>query len=139
MLKKVALYFPQVGYTQGMNFAVGFLMVSGCEEEESFRLLVKMLTHDRILAIGLYEDNFPLVTFYCEVFWNLLEKKVPQVYNCLKKSYISDDLWLFQWFISLYLYNFPVEFVRKVWDFIICKKDMAVVLIALGIIKSLKK
>ena len=98
-----------------------------------------MLTHDRILAIGLYEDNFPLVTFYCEVFWNLLEKKVPAVHKVLKKSYISDDLWLFQWFISLYLYNFPLEFVKKVWDFIICKKEMAVVLIALGIIKSLKK
>ena len=97
------------------------------------------MVHDSILAIGLYEDNFPLVTFYCEVFWRLLEKKIPAVYKILKKCSITDDLWLFQWFISLFLYNFPVEFVRKVWDFLICKKEMAVVLIALGIIKSIKK
>ena len=31
-----------------------------------------MMVHDRILAIGLYEDNFPLVQLYCEVFWQLL-------------------------------------------------------------------
>jgi hypothetical protein len=31
-----------------------------------------MLAHDRILAIGLYEDGFPLTKFYCEVFWVLL-------------------------------------------------------------------
>ena len=101
--------------------------------------MTKMLVHDKILAIGLYEDNFPLVTFYCEVFWNLLEKKMPVVFKVLRKNYITDDLWLFQWFISLYLYNFPLEFAKIVWDFILCKKEMAVVLVALGIIKSIKK
>ena len=70
--------------------------------------MTKFLVHDKILTIGLYEDNFPLVTFYCEVFWNLLEKKMPVVYGVLKKSYITDDLWLFQWFISLFLYSFPI-------------------------------
>jgi hypothetical protein len=29
----VALYFPQMGYTQGLNFVAGFLLLSGCEEE----------------------------------------------------------------------------------------------------------
>jgi len=64
---------------------------------------------------------------------------MPKVYSILKKSYITDDLWLFQWFISLFLYNFPLEFVKRLWDFIICKKEMGVVLIALGVIKSMKK
>ena len=32
ILKKVALYFPEMGYTQGLNFAVGFLMLSGFED-----------------------------------------------------------------------------------------------------------
>ena len=80
-----------------------------------------------------------MVQFYCEVFWQLLEKKMPRVYSMLKKSYITDDLWLFQWFISLFLYSFPLEFAKKVWDFIVFKKELAVVLVALGVIKSLKK
>jgi hypothetical protein len=84
--------------------------------------MTKLMAHDRILAIGLYEDNFPLVQLYCEVFWILLEKKMGGVYNVLRKNYITDDLWLFQWFISLFLYNFPIEFAKKVWDFLICKK-----------------
>lgn len=100
--------------------------------------MVKLLLHDKILAIGLYEDNFPLVTFYCEMFWILLEKKLPAVFRVLRKSYITDDLWLFQWFISIFLYNFPLEFVRRIWNFLICKKEMAMVLIALGIVRSIK-
>lgn len=65
ILKKLALFFPHVGYTQGLNFTCGFLLISGCEDEECFRLLAKMMIHDRILAIGLYEDDFPLVKLYC--------------------------------------------------------------------------
>lgn len=68
----MALYFPHMGYTQGLNFVGGFLLLSGCEEEECFTLLVRLLAHDRILAIGLYEDGFPLAKLYCEVFWVLL-------------------------------------------------------------------
>jgi hypothetical protein len=49
-----------------------------------------MMVHDRILAIGLYEDGFPLNKFYCEIFWILLEKKIPKVYEKLKSTNILD-------------------------------------------------
>ncbi len=47
-------------------------------------------------------------------------------------------MWIFQWFITLFLYNFPLEFTKRLWDFTICKKEFAPVLISLGIIKALK-
>jgi hypothetical protein len=33
VLKYIAIYFPQQGYTQGLNFIVGFLLLSGATEE----------------------------------------------------------------------------------------------------------
>jgi hypothetical protein len=99
---------------------------------------VRTLAHDRILAIGLYEDGFPLVKLYCEVFWVLLERKLPRVYEKLRKIGIMDELWIFQWFLTLFFYNFPLDFAKRVWDFIISKKEFAPVLVALGIIKTLK-
>lgn len=50
-----------------------------------------------------------------------------------------DELWIFQWFLTLFFYNFPLDFAKRVWDFIISKKEVAPVLVALGIIKTLKK
>ncbi len=50
-----------------------------------------------------------------------------------------DELWIFQWFLTLFFYNFPLDFAKRVWDFIISKKEIAPVLVALGIIKALKK
>ncbi len=64
---------------------------------------------------------------------------MPSIYTILKKSYITDDLWLFQWFITLFLYSFPLDLAKIFWDFIISKKEMAPVLISLGIIKSINK
>jgi hypothetical protein len=49
-----------------------------------------------------------------------------------------DELWIFQWFITLFFYNFPLDFAKQIWDFIISKKEVAPVLVALGIIKALK-
>lgn len=57
----------------------------------------------------------------------------------LKKIGVPDEIWIFQWFISMFLYNFPLEVVKHLWDFILSKKDFAPVLVALGIIKVLRK
>lgn len=97
-----------------------------------------MMVHDKILAIGLFEDGFPMCKLYCEMFWVLLEKKLPKIYEKLKKINILDELWLFQWFITLFFYNFSLDFSKRVWDFIISKKEFAPVLVALGIIRTLK-
>ena len=80
------------------------------------------MIHDKILGIGLFEDGFPLVRFYCEVFWELLDMKMPHIAEKLRSSHLSDDLWLFQWFITLFMYNFPFFHAKKFWEFIVCKK-----------------
>ena len=43
-----------------------------------------------MLAIGLYEDQFPLNRLYCEVFWNLMEIKMPKVTEKIRKANVPD-------------------------------------------------
>lgn len=38
----------------------------------------------------------------------------------------------------MFLYSFPTEYVKRFWDFIILKKELSIVLIALGIVRCLK-
>jgi hypothetical protein len=94
----------------------------GFDDDAAFKILVSLMIHDKILAIGLYEDDFLLNRFYCEVFWNLLSIKLPKLADKIKKAKVQDEIWIFQWFISLFLYSFPTEYVKKFWDFIILKK-----------------
>ncbi len=110
----------------------------GFDDDTAFKMLVSLMIHDKLLAIGLYEDEFPLNRFYCEVFWNLLTMKLPKLAQKIRKAHVQDEIWIFQWFISLFLYSFPTEYVKKFWDFIILKKELSIVLIALGIVRCLK-
>lgn len=62
----------------------------GFNDDTAFKILVQLSLNEKILAIGLYEDNFPLNRLYCELFWKLLRIQIPKLYEKLKKSNISD-------------------------------------------------
>lgn len=83
---------------------------------------MKMMLHDRVMAIGMYEDGFPLNRFYCELFWVLLMRKMPRLYEKLREAGIPDEIWIFQWFMTFFLYNFPREYAGAFWEFIISRK-----------------
>lgn len=61
-----------------------------------------------MLIIGLYEDFFPLTYFYCDLFWAMLEKIDKELYIWLKEINIPDQMWIFQWFITFFIYSFPI-------------------------------
>lgn len=72
LLKKFAIYFPKVGYTQGINFLAGYILIAGFDDNDAFKILVRIALHEKLLMIGFYEDKFPLNRLYCAVFWKLL-------------------------------------------------------------------
>lgn len=55
-LKKIAVYYPRVGYTQGMNFVIGLLLMVGEGESYAVMIFTKIVTHPHLMCIGLYED-----------------------------------------------------------------------------------
>ena len=40
LLKKFAFYFPKVGYTQGLNFLAGYVILAGFTDQKAFEILV---------------------------------------------------------------------------------------------------
>lgn len=139
LLKKFALYFPKLGYTQGLNFIAGYLLIAGFSDRKAFQLLVGLVLHDKMLLLGLYEDSFPLNKLYCCLFWKLIEKRLPKTAMKIRNAKVPDEAWIFQWFMTFYLYSFPVEFVKRLIDYIICKKQFAIVMIGVGILNCLKQ
>ncbi len=61
-----------------------------------------------MLYIGLYEDYFPLTYLYCDLFWTILSKIDTELYTWLKEINIPDQMWIFQWFITFFIYSFPI-------------------------------
>ena len=64
-LKKFAIYFPKTGYTQGLNFLAGFLIIMLASEKHAFAILAKTCIHPELMVLGFYEDHFPLNKLFC--------------------------------------------------------------------------
>lgn len=139
VLKAISLYFPNLGYTQGMNFLVAlFLLVSGGNELQAFWMFVALARDPKFLVMGLFEKDFPLTNFYIFVMFKVLKEEMPELYYHIKKQQIPSELWLLKWFMTMYIHVLPANDVVRVWDFILQNGMIAIVKVAVGILKYLE-
>lgn len=52
---------------------------------------------------------------------------------------MPDELWIFQWFLTLFIYSFPIGYIPHFLTFIVVKKRFAAVRIAVAIVQTLEK
>ena len=72
-----------MGYTQGINFIVGYLLIIGYSESDAFWLFIHMALNKRYMILGLYEDGFPLIYVYIKIFKNVLKRINIKLYTHL--------------------------------------------------------
>lgn len=141
VLKVIANYYPQVGYCQGMNFILGFLLViSGGKECQVFEMFLKMAEHPKFRIVGFYENGFPLLRLYCYIFYKLLNKRQEKLAKYLKIIDLPDSLWLTKWILTMLVYSFPFELSIRLWDYIIASQNLfSLIKVCLELLKSLSK
>ena len=130
----------QVGYCQGMNLLVGFmLLVSEGNELDIFYLLISNFSatfntrksYDYSFR-GLFSEGFPLLAFLNFIFDILLEDNIPEIKNHLDELGITYDLWIGQWFQTLFTIVLPINWCKRVWDCIF--SDNIYFLVKFGIV-----
>lgn len=132
--KALGGFFPKIGYIQGMNFVVAFILeVSALEEFESFNFLVNFWKKRKYLFFGIYQELFPLVKFFQFSFHFFLNLSRRDLNDCLQTMGIPDELWLTKWFLSFYTIVLQKEFLVRVFDYIMVSDCMSLVEIALTI------
>lgn len=133
-------YFPKVGYVQGMNYLVGFLLeVSGFDEVLTWFFIINLFKKKKNLYFALYEPNFPLVFLKIHIFWSILSKTKPKLAAKLKRIEIPSEMWIFKWFVTLYTSILTKEYLLRVWDFLLVGDIFSSVYVALVIVRYLKK
>lgn len=136
VLKAISLYLPNVGYCQGLNFVVGFLLlVNGGNEIEAFWAFVTIARDPRFLMMGFFEKGFPLIDFYIHLFFEVLKDELPEVHRHLTKQNIPDQLWVFKWFLTIFLYSLPPVHAIRIWDFIFAEGLMSIIKVGIAILK----
>ena len=131
MLIAISNYNSEIGYTQGMNNIIGFLLkVTKFNEEKTFNLAILILNEIK----GYFTKDFPLLKNNLIKFNNEFIKRNPKLYKHFKNNEILDELWISKWMQSLFTISLPYEELCRIWDSLIIFGFDFVIYLSLAII-----
>ncbi|CCF58699.1 hypothetical protein KAFR_0F01030 [Kazachstania africana CBS 2517] len=114
ILSTYSVYDPDVGYTQGMAFIAAPLLLNCESEADAFGLLVVLMKNYGLREFFLEEMPGLMLTLY--QFDRLLEETSPVLFNHLTREGVRSSMYATQWFLTLFAYKFPLEFVLRILD-----------------------
>ena len=131
ILIAISNYNPDLGYTQGMNNIIGFILkITNFDEEKAFDLAILILEKIK----GYYFKDFPLLKENLNKFNIDFNKRYNKLYKHCKKNEIPDELWISKWIQTLFTINFPFNEVCRIWDALIVFGFDFIIYISLAIV-----
>jgi len=143
ILIAISLQCPKVGYCQGMNYVVGFmLLISNLEEEEVFWAFIA-LERDRLVqdpwqicgVNGMYMEGFPKMNYVMECFHAIFAHFMPDLKKRFDSLRLIDLLWAYKWIFAFFLFSFPFSYCIRFWDYILAHGISGSIRISLAIVK----
>lgn len=158
IVKAYSLYDEECGYCQGMQFIVGPLLLN-MPDEEAFSTLVRLMKSvserssqsklevraefaddgaSASLQYGLrghFVPNMPALQLRLFQFDRLLEDTLPLLHRHLTRHGVKTSMYASQWFMTLFSYRFPLEFVYRVLDAVFAEGIEAIFRYALALMQ----
>jgi len=143
VLQAFAIYNPQIGYCQSLNFLAGLLLLF-MEEEKSFWML-NIIT--RIYLPGTHELNLEGANVDLGVLMNSIKEMMPSIWAKIGGEldgsvFTSQSMRLppitlctTAWFMSCFIGTLPIETTLRVWDSFFFEGSKTLFRIALTIFK----
>ena len=102
-----------IGYCQGINFIVGFILkVTNFNQIKAFhlsRLILKKIK-------GFFTKDFPLLNKYLKIFNEGFKQLFPKLYYHFKDNDLVDEIWIGKWIQTLFTINLPFKETCYIWD-----------------------
>lgn len=133
VIKAYSLYDPEVGYCQGMQFVVGPLLLN-MPDEEAFSTFVRLMKSYDLR--GHFTPNMPALQLRLFQFDRLLEDLLPLLHRHLVRQGVKSSMYASQWFMTLFSYRFPLDFVYRVLDSVFAEGVEALFRFALSLMKK---
>jgi hypothetical protein len=150
VLKAFSNLDRDIGYCQGMNLIVAFLLtISDFNETDTFYLLISLFSstfqergikHNYNFSIrGMFSDGFPLLLFMEYIFDQEFSKLLPDLKKKFNDFSITYDVWIGKWFQTLFTIVLPFEWCKRLFDYIFVNGIFFQIQFGLGMIILLEK
>ncbi|CAO3654291.1 unnamed protein product [Cunninghamella echinulata] len=133
VVKAYSLYDLDIGYCQGIAFIAGPLLMN-MPEEEAFGVLVKLM--DKYQLKGHFAPQLNLLHQRMYQLDGLIYDQLPHLHRHFEHLGIRSNMYASQWFMTLFAYKFPIDFVFRVYDLILAQGIEALHRLALALLEK---
>ncbi len=137
LLKAYSIYDKEIGYKNGMNnIAANILIVSDCNEIESFRFLRFLYSNYYGLSFrDFFKENSSKLNFYSFLILELIKERIYPIYEIISKFQFENELWLNKWIINLFEVLFDFCVIIRLYDCMITLGINFLINFTLGLLK----
>ncbi|EPX73290.1 GTPase activating protein Gyp51 [Schizosaccharomyces octosporus yFS286] len=136
VLRSLANAVPEVGYTQGMSWIAGSLLMY-LPPPQAFSMLVLLFKEYHLQSI--FCPELKGLGRIMHQFTRLVEDFMPALAVHLKKNEIETCSYASEWFLTLFAYKFPLDVVAKIYDILLFYGSTILLNIGLGLLKNSEK
>ncbi len=136
VLTAIAYKYQKIGYCQGMNYIVGFLLTLTNNEKESFDIMSCLLSKTDYGNSLINEFEMIKKNFY--VFERLISIYLPELSCVLKKHNVSSSYYISPWFITLFTNSFSgnnTKIIVRIIDMLVLEGWNCIIRIGLVLLK----
>lgn len=123
-----------MGYVQGMSYIAGMLCLY-LDPYDSFIALCNLI-NTRFLT-SLFMLNAEELKSYLRIYDLLFYKQLPELYKKFSELQISPELYLLDWFMTLFSKSFPLSVASRIWDCYIFEGEVILYRASVGILSYL--
>ena len=116
---------------------LGAILLLNLDRYETFQALCNMLNRRCHLAFS--KQNIKVINSYKEAFQELLADCLPAIRTHLYTVGIEADVYLFDWFVTLFARALPLEVASRIWDVYFIQGEIHLFRAALGILQMIEK
>lgn len=139
VLRAVSSRMEDVGYCQGMNFLAGiFVRVFGtaveADEAAVYQCMLSVLLRHGMNQF--FGERFPKLRLTVLQFDCLVEAFFPDLTDAFDAFNLSAEFYATQWFLTLFSYSLPFQYVLRIWDQFLCRGMKFIHRVGLALLKA---
>jgi len=139
VLRAYTVFYPDLGYCQGMS-SVAALLLMYLDEEESFWAFAHIMASEKHCLGEVYPPKDPKrqPDFLSECFYvieHLMLTHLPKLAKHFQKVGFFTALFATKWFLMLFLDCLPFEISIMLWDIFFCEGHKIIFNATLGLLK----
>eukprot|EP01016_Furgasonia_blochmanni_P043546 TRINITY_DN5933_c0_g1_i1.p1 TRINITY_DN5933_c0_g1~~TRINITY_DN5933_c0_g1_i1.p1 ORF type:complete len:337 (-),score=57.15 TRINITY_DN5933_c0_g1_i1:62-985(-) len=136
ILELFHFYRADMGYVQGMAY-IGAILMFYLDAYKTFKCMVNLLiVNDFVHA--LYSFNMRKIEVYFKCFDHFLRDKSPNVFKHFQERDVTPDMYLVEWFYTLFSRSFTFENTLKLWDLFLFHGEVVIFRTGLHLLKMIE-